>query len=55
MKEIPLYRNQSFDLQSKSMDWFLYDRDIRCDSWLYNYYNFIKILDNDNTNMVSKW
>ena len=22
------YRNQSFDLQSKSMDWFLYDRDL---------------------------
>ena len=24
-----LSRNQSIDLQSKSMDWFLYDRDIR--------------------------
>ena len=23
------YRNQSIDLQSKSMDWFLYDRGIR--------------------------
>ena len=23
------YRNQSIDLQSKSMDWFLYDRDLR--------------------------
>ena len=22
-------RNQSIDLQSKSMDWFLYDRDLR--------------------------
>ena len=22
------YRNQSIDLQSKSMDWFLYDRDL---------------------------
>ena len=24
-----LYKNQSIDLQSKSMDWFLYDRDLR--------------------------
>ena len=24
-----LYRNQSIDLQSKSMDWFLYDNDLR--------------------------
>ena len=23
------YRKQSIDLQSKSMDWFLYDRDLR--------------------------
>ena len=23
------YRNQSIDLQTKSMDWFLYDRDLR--------------------------
>ena len=23
------YRNQSIDLQSKSVDWFLYDRDLR--------------------------
>ena len=23
------YRNQSNDLESKSMDWFLYDRDLR--------------------------
>ena len=23
-----LYRNQSIDLQSKSMDWFLYDRNL---------------------------
>ena len=23
------YRNQSIDLQCKSMDWFLYDRDLR--------------------------
>ena len=23
------YGNQSIDLQSKSMDWFLYDRDVR--------------------------
>ena len=22
------YRNQSIDLQSKSMDWFLFDRDL---------------------------
>ena len=24
-----LYRNQSIDLQSKSMDWFLYDNGLR--------------------------
>ena len=23
------YRNQSIDLQNKSIDWFLYDRDLR--------------------------
>ena len=23
------YKNQSIDLQRKSMDWFLYDRDLR--------------------------
>ena len=23
------YRNQSIDLQKKSMDWFLYDNDLR--------------------------
>ena len=27
MTELPSYRNQSFDLFCKSMDWFLYDRD----------------------------
>ena len=26
------YRNQSIDLQNKSMDWFPYDRDIRHES-----------------------
>ena len=26
MTEIPTYRNQSIDLLSKSMDWFLYER-----------------------------
>ena len=29
MTEIPIIQNQSIDLQSKSIDWFLYDRDIR--------------------------
>ena len=30
MAEVPIiYRNQSIDLQSKSMGWFLYDRDLR--------------------------
>ena len=28
MTEVMLYRNQFFDLQSKSMDWFLYDGDL---------------------------
>ena len=27
--EVPITRNQFIDLQSKSMDWFLYNRDIR--------------------------
>ena len=29
MKEAVIYRNQSTDLQSKSMDWFLYDNGLR--------------------------
>ena len=29
MIEFPLYRNHSIDLQSRSMNWFLYDRDLR--------------------------
>ena len=29
MTEVPFLRNQSIDLQSKSMNWFLYDRDLR--------------------------
>ena len=28
MTEVVSYRNQSIDLQSKSMDWFLYDKDL---------------------------
>ena len=28
MTEVLPYRNQSIDLQSKSMDWFLYDKDL---------------------------
>ena len=27
---VPIYRNQSVDLQSKSTDWFLYDGNIGC-------------------------
>ena len=33
---VPSYRNQSIDLQSKSMDWFLYDRDLRNERVKYN-------------------
>ena len=29
MTEVMLYRNQYIDLERKSMDWFLYDSDIR--------------------------
>ena len=29
MTEAISYRNQSIDLQSKSMDWFLYDNGLR--------------------------
>ena len=32
MTEVPIYRNQSIDLQSKPMDWLLYDRDLRHES-----------------------
>ena len=28
MTEAPIYRNQSINLQSKSIEWFLYDRDL---------------------------
>ena len=29
MTEVSSYRNQSIDLRRKSMDWFLYDSDLR--------------------------
>ena len=29
MTEVSIYRNQPIDMQGKSMDWFLYDRDLR--------------------------
>ena len=29
MTDVSSYRNQSIDLQSKSMGWFLHDRDLR--------------------------
>ena len=32
MTEVPNIQKQSTDLQSKSMDWFLYDRDFRHES-----------------------
>ena len=32
MTEFLLYRNQSIDLQSKSMDWFLCDRNLSHES-----------------------
>ena len=32
MTEVPNIQNQSTDLKSKSMDWFLYDRDLRHES-----------------------
>ena len=35
MTEVLLYRNQSIDLFYKSMDWFLYNKDIRCCSSTY--------------------
>ena len=27
------YRNEAIDLQGKSMDWFLYDKDLRHTEW----------------------
>ena len=29
MTEVPINKKQSIDFQSKSMDWFLYDRELR--------------------------
>ena len=29
MTEVPTHRNQSIDLLRKSMDWFIYDKDLR--------------------------
>ena len=37
------YRNQSIDLQSKSMGWFLYDRDLRHER--VKYLQMVSILD----------
>ena len=28
MMEVPIYRNQSIDFESKLVDWFPYDRDL---------------------------
>ena len=39
MMEVPTYRNQPIDLQSKSVDWFLYDRDLRYEK-VNQYLNF---------------
>ena len=38
-----LYRNQSLDLQSKSMDWFLYDRNFRHERVKLSHFFQIKI------------
>ena len=38
MMEVPIIKNQSNDFQSKSIDWFLQDRDLR--------YKIVKNLDN---------
>ena len=42
------YRNQSIDLQSKSMDWFLYDKDLRHERlnsfWLWFFQYYLKIM-----------
>ena len=34
------YRNESIDLQSKSMDWFLYDNGVRLERVKYHYLSF---------------
>ena len=31
IKRVPIYRIQSIDLQSKSIDWFIYDKNFRQD------------------------
>ena len=43
------YRNQSIDLLSKSMDWFLYDNSLR-----HERVNFSLNLDNDKTQISQK-
>ena len=45
MTELLSYRNQSTDLRSKSMVWFLYDNDLRHErikkNWLQNEQHFV--------------
>ena len=40
----PSYRNQFTDFQSKPMDWFLYDRDLRHEIVKTTIFNYIAIL-----------
>ena len=51
------YRNQSIDLQSKSVDWFLYDRDLRHEKVNICYRHHIVTLYSDMTIPIfsEKW
>ena len=46
------YRNQSIDLQSKSMDWFLYDRDLRHER-VNEYWQFPPVADSKQTSQYA--
>ena len=47
--EVPIYRNQSILLQSKSVDWFQYDRDLRHEGVTYLLqFSFISIYKSGN-------
>ena len=46
MLVLPLYRNQSIDLQRKSIDWFLYEGNIG-NEWVNHSFNSFEIKFSD--------
>ena len=49
MTESLSYRNQSIDLQNKSQDWFLYDRDLRHERFKHRALSSIMLIKNGTT------